>query len=161
MTELQSVLTLLSDHHVDFVVIGGVAATLHGSTYLTYDIDLCYDRKPANIARLASALAPYHPKLRDVAEDVPFVFGEQTIRSGLNFMLSTDLGNVDLFGELPGIGFFEEVSSLAETVELFSRQFLVLTIDGLIAAKKAAGRDKDLLVARELEEIKAKLRGKE
>lgn len=47
-----------------FVVIGGLVATFHGSTQMTYVLDICYSRASDNLRRLASALAPFHPKLR-------------------------------------------------------------------------------------------------
>ena len=54
------------------MVIGGVAATVHGSAYVTYDLDICYDRDVENLARMAKALAPYHPRPRDMPDDLPF-----------------------------------------------------------------------------------------
>jgi len=93
--KFEAVIGLLADAGVDFVVIGGVAMLVHGSAHVTQDIDFCYSRSRENIRRLTSALLPYHPRLRGAPEGLPFMFDEETIRRGLNFTLSTDLGDVN------------------------------------------------------------------
>src|ERR1035437_7819014 len=97
----------LVDEGVDFVIIGGWCAILHVSSYLTNDLDFCYSRVPGNLKRLAAALAPYHPRLRDLPADLPFVWDEVTLRHGTIFTLSTHLGVVDLMAEVAGVGDFE------------------------------------------------------
>ena len=159
MTEIASVLAILADHDVACVIIGGVAATVHGSALLTYDVDVCYDRRKENVARLVAALGPHHPRLRDVPPEVPFVFDERTVLAGMNFTLTIDLGSIDLIGEVPGLGRYDEVLAHAERMRLFSRQFPVLSLDALITAKKATGRAKDMIAAQELEAIREKLKG--
>ena len=154
MVKLQEVLILLARNEVDFVNVGVVAATLHGSAYATFDLDLVYSREPPNVARLANALAPCHPELREAPAELPFVWDAATLRNGLNFTLTTDLGDLDLLGELAGIGGFAEVKARSAPVDLFGRPFAVLSLDGLIAAKRAAGRPKDLLTLPELEALR-------
>ena len=73
MTDLQALLPCLVKAGVEFIVIGGVAATVHGSSYVTEDLDICYARTDANLKRVAAALAPFHPRLRGAPEDVPFL----------------------------------------------------------------------------------------
>jgi hypothetical protein len=86
------------------VIIGGAAAAAHGSTYPTCDLDICYDRSRDNIERLAEALKPFHPRLRGVSDELPFCFDAATITSGMNFTLTTDIGDIDLFVGVAGIG---------------------------------------------------------
>jgi hypothetical protein len=62
----------------------------------------------ANQDRLATALAPLHARLRGAPPDLPFVLDARTLRSGLNFTLRTDAGDLDLFGELAGVGTYAE-----------------------------------------------------
>jgi hypothetical protein len=62
MINFEATLKALLERDVNFVVIGGYAATLHGSAYLTRDLDICYERTPENMERLVSALRPYHPR---------------------------------------------------------------------------------------------------
>ena len=85
---------------------------------------------------------------------MPFRFDEETLKRGLNFTLSTELGDLDLLGEVTGIGDYATVLAASETVELFDRTFNVLTLDALIASKRAAGRPKDLQVLPELEALR-------
>jgi predicted nucleotidyltransferase len=144
----------LTDHHVEFVVIGGLAMITHGSAYLTKDIDLCYNRSASNVAALAAAFAPLHPYLRGAPPGWPFRFDAPTIQAGLNFTLTTDLGDVDLLGEVSGVGSYDQVFAQSEEHILFGMKARVLSLDGLIAAKKAAGRGKDRQHLLELEELK-------
>ena len=64
MTDLPQLLAALTGAQVEFVVVGGVAATAHGAARLTQDIDIVYARSEANLRRLAAALAPHSPYLR-------------------------------------------------------------------------------------------------
>ena len=154
MVNLQKIITCLANNQVEFVVIGGVAATVHGSAYVTYDLDICYSRDEENLARMAKALAPYHPRLRDVPDDLPFFWDERTLRRGLNFTLKTDLGDIDLLAEVPGIGNFEQALASSILVQLFGVECAVLSLEALIKAKRAADRPKDHLILPELEALR-------
>lgn len=128
-----------------YVIIGGVAMTMHGSSRATFDFDLCYDRTRDNLQRLARALAPLRPGLRDFPPELPFFFDEATLRSGLNFTLRTEAGDVDLLGEVPGLGGYDAALASSQVVTLYQHEVRVLTLDGLERCKRAAGRAKDLL----------------
>ncbi|SPF41662.1 conserved hypothetical protein [Candidatus Sulfopaludibacter sp. SbA4] len=141
----------LVDAGVDFVIIGGWSAILHGSSFNTNDLDLCFSRRTENLRRLARALAAFHPRLRDLPEDVPFVWDEVTLRNGTIFTLSTDCGAIDLLAEVSGLGGFEEVKASSILVRAFDRDVWTLDLPNLIRAKRAAGREKDLRVLPELE----------
>lgn len=144
----------LSDHRVEYVLIGGLAMMVHGSSYQTKDLDICYSRTEANIATIATAFAPLHPYLRGAPAGLPFRFDTATIRAGLNFTLVTDLGDVDLLGEVAGVGQYMQALAQSEDKEMYGVCVRVLSLDGLIAAKQAAGRTKDRLHLLELEELK-------
>lgn len=154
MKEIERQLVLLAQHNVDFVIIGGVAATLHGSSYLTKDLDVCYARNEGNLERLADALRSVNARLRGAPEDIPFRVDAETLRKGLNFTFATDIGPVDLLGEVAGVGGFKEARADAVVHELFGFKCAILSLDKLIAAKRAAGRTKDLLTIPELEAIR-------
>jgi hypothetical protein len=70
----EAALRAFYDEGVEFVLIGGAALRLQGSAYVTRDLDFCYDRSERNLRRLAKALAPYHPRLRDAPPNLPFQF---------------------------------------------------------------------------------------
>lgn len=154
MIDFEQSLTALANGRVRFVIVGGLAVTIHGSSYVTFDLDFCYARDPVNLSRLANVLRPYHPRLRGAPEGIPFLFDEQTLRNGLNFTLTTDVGDIDLMGEVAGVGDYAAALAASERVELFGATFDVLTLDALIASKRAAGRPKDLLVLPELEALR-------
>lgn len=144
----------LSSHQVEYILIGGLAMIAHGSASITKDLDVCYGRTPKNISALAAALLPIHPCLRGAPPGLPFRFDVPTIQAGLNFTLVTDLGDIDLLGEVAGVGDYEKARLLSEERTLFGLQVHILSLEGLIAAKKAAGRTKDRLHLLELEELK-------
>jgi hypothetical protein len=149
-----ALVTLLAREPVEFVLIGGLAMKLHGSVHVTEDLDVCYGRSPANISALATALASIHPYLRGAPPGLPFRFDAATIQAGLNFTLRTDLGDVDFLGEVSGVGKYEQALARSDDMELYGLKIRVLSLDGLIAAKKAAGRVKDRNHLLELEELK-------
>lgn len=111
-------------------------------------------RDADNLERLAASLAPLHPRLRGAPEHLPFFWDARTLRSGLNFTLKTDLGDVDLLGEVTGLGGYESVANLATKQEVAGLRIDVLSLEGLERAKRAAGRVKDLLDLEEIAELK-------
>jgi hypothetical protein len=141
----------LVDEGADFVIIGGWSAILHGSSSITNDLDICYSRSPDNLKRLAAALAAFHPRLRDLPEDLPFVWDKATLRNAAFLTRSTDLGAIDLLAEVTGLGSFAEVKANSISVQAFDREVWTLDLPALIRAKRAAGRAKDLQVLPELE----------
>jgi hypothetical protein len=147
-------LRLLTDQQVEFVVIGGLAMMAQGSAYFTKDLDVCYAHSPRNLALMAKTIGSLHPYLRGVPPGLPFHWDVPTIQAGLNFTLTTDLGAIDLLGEVAGLGDYDKVLAQSEPKVIFGMTIRVLSVDGLIAAKKAAGRTKDRLHLLELEELK-------
>jgi hypothetical protein len=152
--EFERALILLLDNQIEFVVIGGVAMYAHGSAQLTRDLDICYNRTRANVQRMTNVLEAVHPRLRGAPEGLPFRLDVETVLRGLNFTLSTDLGELDLLGEVSGVGGYDEAKSVSDEVELFGRNCLVLSLDALIRAKRAAGRPRDLAAIPELEALR-------
>ena len=101
----------LVDGGADFVIIGGWSAILHGSSSVTNDLDICYSRNPDNLKRVVASLTPFHPRLRDLPRELPFVWDQATLRNAAILTLSTDLGAIDLLAEVNGLGGFEEVKA--------------------------------------------------
>ncbi len=131
----------------------GVAASLYGSAMLTNDLDVCYARNSPNLERLAKALKSVNARLRNAPEGLPLILDAETLRRGLNFTVATDIGSLDLLGEVRGVGLYEDVIAGSLTFELFGYQFPVIEIGRLIVAKRTAGRPKDLISIPELEAI--------
>jgi predicted nucleotidyltransferase len=154
MTALERQLRLLAEAGVEFIVIGGMAAAAHGSARATLDLDVVYARDAENIRKLAATLAPHKPYLRGAPPGLPFVFDEATIRHGLNFTLTTDIGDFDFLGEVVGGGTFAELLPHTVEIEAFGVRCRYVTLDMLVTLKRAAGRPKDLEAIAELELIK-------
>jgi hypothetical protein len=153
MTDFKALLRLLSESGIQFIVVGGAAATAYGSARLTLDLDVVYGRGPENLNRIVAALAPHHPYLRGAPPGLPFVWDQDTLQRGLNFTLTTRLGDIDLLGEIAGGGGYEQL--LADTLVLrpFGIECRCLTLERLMSSKRAAGRPKDLEAIAELERI--------
>lgn len=153
MIDFQKILKVLADQNVEFILVGGVAATIHGSARLTQDIDIVYSRAPTNLERLVVALGPYKPYPRGAPPGLPFRWDIRTLENGLNFTLTTTLGDIDLFGEITGGGDYEGLSEDYLVVNVFGCEVKCIGLDRLIHVKRAAGRPKDLDAIAELEAI--------
>lgn len=148
---------LLGRFEIECVIVGGVAATLHGSEIPTTDLDVCYARNPSNLEKLATALQSANARLRAAPEGLPFILDAETLRRGLNFTFTTNVGTLDLMGEVRGVGYYEDVLAGSVAYELFGYKFPVIEIGKLIAAKRSAARPKDLIAIPELEAIQERL----
>ena len=153
MIDFEALLNALNREGVELIVVGGAAATAHGAARLTQDLDVVYARSDENMERMERALAPHHPYLRGAPAGLPFVWDLATIRRGLNFTLTTDLGDVDFLGEIVGGGRYQDLLAHAVTVEIFGIECRVLGLRKLIEVKRAAGRPKDLEAIAELEQL--------
>jgi len=153
VTDFEHLLDALTNSRVEFIVIGGFAATAHGSAHVTVDLDIVYRRTPQNIAHLARALQPLNPYLRGAPPGLPFTFDVETIMRGLNFTLATTAGDLDVLGEATGGGTYEALLAHSETRELFQLECRFVDLPTLIHLKRAAGRPKDLERIAELEAL--------
>jgi predicted nucleotidyltransferase len=154
VTDFAALIGRLTDADVEFILIGGVAATVHGSVRLTRDVDIVYARNPANIRKICDAFSAVHPYLRGASEGLPFRLDTPTMTNGLNFTLTTDEGDLDLLGEMIGGGTYEQLLPQAVHVGVYGRKCYCLSIEQLIAAKRAAGRPRDIDAIAELEIIR-------
>ena len=155
------ILEVLVRHDVDFVLIGGLAGTARGSAYVTYDIDVAYDRSQPNLANLAAALKELSATLRGAPPDAPFLLDAETLRAGPNFTFDTRFGSLDILGEPAGAPRYDDLRAAGSPEEAWGFTIRVASIDHLIAMKEAAGRDKDKLHASEYRVISDLLRASE
>ncbi len=154
MVKIETVIKALSSANVEYVIVGGVAVKAHSSGYVTYDFDFCYSRSDKNLGFIVTALEKYNPRPRNFSPELPFIFDKSTLRNATNFTFETSIGDIDLLGELSGIGDFQDVLTNSENFSLYGFEVKILTLDGLIKSKSAAGRAKDLLVLPELEALR-------
>jgi hypothetical protein len=157
MIKIETAIRALSVNNVQFVIVGGIAVRIHSSAYVTFDLDFCYLRTNENLKRIVKALAPFKPRPRNFPENLPFIFDERTLQNDTNFAFETEIGDVDLLGEVSGIGNYEAVEKESEMKHFFGCDVRILSLEGLIKAKRAAGRTKDLLVLPELEALREAL----
>jgi hypothetical protein len=153
VTDFPRLLEVLSVGGVDFIIVGGFAGTLHGSGIPTRDLDIVYSRDRGNIERLVKALATHAPYLRGAPPGLPFQWDRPTLEAGLNFTLTTDLGAIDLLGEIAGGGDYRNLIPHAERVTIFGRAVSCLGLRKLIDVKRAAGRPRDLQAVADLEAL--------
>ena len=158
MTDFPRLLAALTGAGVEFIIIGGFAATAHGSAHVTVDLDVVYARTTENMVRLAAALAPLQPYLRGAPPGLPFHFDSDTIKRGLNFTLATSAGDVDLLGEATGGGTYDALLPRSEVRELPGLDCRFVNLDTLIHLKRAAGRPKDMERIAELEVLRQERR---
>jgi hypothetical protein len=154
VTDVNGMLRALLQNDVEFIVVGGVAATIHGSARVTQDLDVVYGRSPKNIERLVAALRGHRPYPRGAPPGLPFEWSTETLRQGLNFTLETDLGNLDLLGEIVGGGGYSDLEPHSIEIAAFGFELRCLDLDTLIRVKLAAGRLRDLETVAELRIIR-------
>jgi hypothetical protein len=87
VVDFERLLAALHGGDVGFIIVGGVAATIHGSARLTSDLDVVYSRTEENIRATVESLEDLSPYLRGAPPGLPFRFDVETIRRGLNFTL--------------------------------------------------------------------------
>jgi hypothetical protein len=150
-TQFREIYELLVYGDVDFILVGGAAANLLGSPLYTLDVDVVYARTDDNIKKIVTAFARIHPYLRGAPPGLPFKFDAQTIRLGLNFTLTTDLGSIDLLGEVAGGGSYFDLMPFTEVKDPYGVTIRCITLEKLIEVKRAAGRTKDHLMIAHLE----------
>lgn len=146
-------LAALNRHGVRYVVIGGVAAVLHGSDQLTSDLDLAHERTPENIDRLVAALTELRA-VRVTDPDDPVAPSPDGFQNRIERFVCP-IGNVDVFAEVRRVGGYERLIGPSEHYEIRpGLEVRVADIDTLILSKAGSGRDKDPSHIRALQRVK-------
>jgi hypothetical protein len=153
----QALLVRLHQSGVPFVVIGGVCAVHHGAPVATFDLDICCPFGVENVKSIEAALADLHPVHRMTPNKLPLEATRDQFGQLKNLYLQTDLGKLDCLSEVLGIGSFEKVLGNSVEAKFSFGRFRFLSLDALIVAKEAAGRERDLAALRFLRPIREKL----
>jgi len=156
VSEINRLLQRLCDAEIDFVIVGGFAGVLHGSSLVTRGLDVCAVLSNENVEKLRAALRDLRPTHRLTPQKLSFLENPESGVAIRNLHLRTELGPVDVLSSILGIGEFERVRSKSIEIELFGRRCRVIGLDDLIQAKEALGREKDLLAVKELKAIREK-----
>jgi predicted nucleotidyltransferase len=139
---------------VRFIVVGGVAAAVHGSRRVTDDLDLLFDTAPDNLDRLSDLLAGWRACPRGIEPGLSFIMDAQTLRGTEVLTLATDRGLLDLMAFVKGVGTYAKALAATVVVELATGPVRVLSLPQLIAAKRAAARPRDREHLIELEALR-------
>lgn len=156
MNDLNRLIQRLCDADIEFVIVGGFAAVLHGSSFVTRDLDVCAVLTHENVQKLRDAFRELHPVHRLTPQRLSFLDNPDPGVEVRNLYLRTDIGPLDVLSSIKGVGDFKRVLAQSAEVELFGRPCRVISLDDLIRAKEALGREKDLLAAKELRGIREK-----
>ena len=159
MTGLKDLLLRMRAHDCRFVLVGGFGSVAWGSSITTRDVDVACDMSPDNLLRVWQALADLDPVHRMTPLRLPFTEDETRKAGWKDLYLSTRSGQIDLLGEVLGIGPFEECLLRSVPIRLGGTEIRILSLDAMIQAKRAMGRPKDLQTVIELEAIRAKQHG--
>ena len=152
--DFHNLLIRLSKAGVDFVVIGGFAGVIHGCTMVTQDVDICCDFSSGNLLRLQDAIADLHPVHRMTPQRIMLELTEEKCKGLKNLYLDTDLAQFDCVSYVQGIGNFEKIKAVSETVTIGNLKCRVLSIEAVILSKRSLGRESDSNALKELEAIK-------
>ena len=150
----QALLKRLKDSGLEFVVIGGVCVVYHGAPLATFDLDICCPFGVENVLKLESAVKDLNPVHRLTPQKLPLEMTRSSFADLKNVYLQTDLGKLDCLGEVAGIGNFAEVKKQSVVATMQCGSVAFLSIDALIVAKLAVGRDRDWAAVRLLRAIK-------
>ena len=154
--DFQGLLERLTDGGLEFVVIGGYAAMTHGSSLVTRDLDVCAVLTPENVEKIRRLLADWNPKHRMTPQRLSFLDHPPAGVALQNLYLQTDHGVIDILSTVLGLGDFDRLAAHAEDFEVDGRVYRFISLNDLITAKEAVGREKDLLAVKELRAIAAK-----
>ena len=154
MRDLRGILARLAKADFPFVLVGGYAAFAHGATLVTQDVDVCCDFTESSLRQLNQAVRDLHPVHRMRPDRPPLAITPEYHKGLRNLYLDTDLGPLDLLGEVKGIGEYQAVKEQSIEVSIDDTKVRVLSLNGLIAAKSAMDRDRDKEAVRQLTAIR-------
>lgn len=153
MQQLNQLLARLIKAEVEFVLVGGLAASIHGSSLTTRDVNVCCRFTAANLLRIQHALEDQHPVHR-MRPDLPVALTPEQCAQLKNLYIKTDLGVIDCLGSVVGVGDFDEVLKHSIEIELPVGKLRILNLDTLIQAKEAMGRPHDIITVQHLKAVR-------
>ncbi len=137
-----TILRIMAEHGVAFIVVGGVSAVLQGAPISTFDLDLVHGRSPKNIDRLLSALDELDAVYRGVG-DRRLKPGPDHLTSSGHQLLMTRHGPLDLLGTIGINQGYEELIQHTVEMKIGEHILRVLDLETLITVKEELGQEKD------------------
>ncbi|HRQ63310.1 MAG TPA: hypothetical protein PKZ76_00345 [Xanthomonadaceae bacterium] len=147
----REILEVLNRHEVEYMVVGGVAAVIHGAPTTTFDLDTLVRLTDANAERLARALSQLEARFREHQTIIrPTV---EDILAGGHLLLMTRAGPLDVLGFIGEQQRYEDLLGVSSEINMRMGSLRVLDLEALIAEKKRMGRAKDIAAVELLEEV--------
>jgi hypothetical protein len=145
LPDVNKVLSVLDRHHVDVIVIGGVAAILQGAPLVTFDLDIVHSRTEGNVERLVAALAELDAVYMEHGDWRPTPQAKLLMGRG-HHLLETSEGRIDVLGVITGDRDYDALLPATDEIELDDVTARVANLEMLIRLKEETGRDKDRAV---------------
>jgi hypothetical protein len=141
----ERILEALARNGVEYVMIGGLAAAVHGSDLVTGDLDITPDARAANLARLSKALTELDARIRSAAapEGLPFAHDARSLARGEIWNLVTAAGDLDIAMNPAGTHGYADLRKDAIAIDILGVPTKVASLADIIRSKEAAGREKD------------------
>ncbi len=147
----REILRILSKHEVEYIVVGGVAAVIHGAPVTTFDLDALIRINEENAGRLIKALEELDARYRE--HQTIMRPTENDVLSGGHLLLMTSAGPLDVLGFVGDDNRYENLLTETKEMEISGTRFRVLDLDELIRLKRETDRPKDRAVLELLEEV--------
>lgn len=141
--DAEQILRALADHHVDYVLVGGLAVQTHGHMRTTIDVDVFPAPEPANLARLAAALNALEARVLNSGSERMTIDAAMLPRATL-WQFATRHGAIDVLHGAPGAASYDDLRRRALMIVLDDLHIAVAGRDDLISMKRAGGRPVDL-----------------
>jgi hypothetical protein len=139
----EAIFQSLAERKVEYVLVGGLAATAHGASIVTLDTDVCFRQTPENCERLARSLEPLGAEIFPVRSMAIPITGE-LLQTHRIVHLRTRAGRLDVMATVPGLGTYDDIFPDATLIAIGDLQIPILSLDQLIQAKTALSQPKDL-----------------
>lgn len=158
----RAIFDVLDRHEVRYVLIGGMAAILHGAAHVTTDVDVVPQDARDNLQHLSAALKELNARIRVRGEPdgVPFDHSGESLARVRTWNLQTDLGDLDITFEPSGTRGYDDLRRDAEVMHLRSGDVTVASLADVVRSKEAADRPRDRAVLPGLRELLSSQRRK-
>jgi hypothetical protein len=158
----ERILEVLADHDVDYIMIGGLAAAVHGSDLVTGDLDITPATGVENLARLSRALDQLDARIRtdDVPEGLPFAHDAKSLARAAVWNLVTNAGDLDLAMMPSGTQGYDDLRRDAIAIEILGVPTRIAALADIIRSKEAAGREKDRAALPMLRRLQTEIEGR-
>ncbi len=142
--QIIEIFRVLDKHRVEFIIVGGVCAVLHGAPITTFDLDLVHSRTPVNLKFLMNALmdldASYRGHPKQIKPDV------ESLASPGHHLLITRFGPLDFLGTIEKDLGYADLIGHSEEIQIENLAIRILSLEYLIEIKEETSRKKDRLI---------------